>query len=89
VKLSDLLGTQVRTESGDRVGRVRDLRGDLTARTLRVSGIVVGGLGLLERLGIGALRSAARIRTKDVIPWSAVVGADRRGIVVSDDFALE
>jgi len=46
---------------------------------------VVGKLGLLERLGIGAPESGARIRTRDVVPWSAVVRADRRAIVVRDD----
>ena len=87
MKLSDLLGVQVRTESGETVGKVRDLRAELTPRTVRVSGVVVGGLGRLERLGIGAPKSAARIRTKDVIPWTAVVRADARGIVVRDDFS--
>jgi hypothetical protein len=54
MKLSDLLGVQVRTESGEPLGYVRDLRGELTTRSLRITGVVVGGLGLLERLGIGA-----------------------------------
>jgi hypothetical protein len=49
-----------------------------------VKGLVVGGLGLLERLGVGAPKSGARIRTRDVVPWSAVIRADRRGIVVRD-----
>jgi hypothetical protein len=48
----------------------------------QVTGDVVGGLGLLERLGIGAPESRARMRVHDVVPWSAVVRADRRGIVV-------
>jgi sporulation protein YlmC with PRC-barrel domain len=85
MRLSELLGVPVTTESGEEVGHVHDLRGELTSRSLTVTGVVVGGLGLLERLGIGAPRTAARIRTKDVIPWSAVVRADRRGIVVRDD----
>jgi sporulation protein YlmC with PRC-barrel domain len=84
MRLTDLLGVQVRTESGDDLGKVHDLRAELTPRTLKVTGLVVGGLGLLERLGIGAPESGARIRTRDVIPWSAVVRADRRGILVRD-----
>jgi sporulation protein YlmC with PRC-barrel domain len=84
-RVSDLLGVEVRTESGRKVGRVFDLRGELTSRTLRITGIAVGGLALLERLGIGAPESTERIRTKDVIPWSAVIRADRRGVVVRDD----
>jgi sporulation protein YlmC with PRC-barrel domain len=84
VKLSELLGLSVRTESGGSLGRVHDLRGELTPRTLKVTGLVVGRLGLLERLGLGAPTSAARLRTRDVIPWSDVIRADRRGIVVRD-----
>jgi sporulation protein YlmC with PRC-barrel domain len=84
MRLSDLLGREVRTESGNVLGHVHDLRGELGRDSLRITGLVVGGLGVLERLGIGAPRSAARIRTKDVIDWDAVVRADRRGVVVRD-----
>jgi sporulation protein YlmC with PRC-barrel domain len=84
VRLSDVLGLDVRTESGDELGRVHDVRGELTSRSLKVTGLVVGGFGLLERLGVGAPGSRARIRTHDVVPWSAVVRADRRGVVVRD-----
>jgi sporulation protein YlmC with PRC-barrel domain len=84
-RVSDLLGVDVHTESGEKLGRVFDLRGELTSRTLRITGVAVGGLALLERLGIGAPESTERIRTKDVIPWSAVIRADRRGVVVRDD----
>ena len=82
--LSELIGVSVRTESGERLGRLHDLRAELRPRSLPVVGIVVGRLGVLERLGIGAPGDATRIRTRDVVPWSAVVRADRRGIVVRD-----
>jgi sporulation protein YlmC with PRC-barrel domain len=84
MRLSDLLGVEVRTESGKRLGRVHDLRGELTSRSLKVNGLCVGGWGLLERLGVGSPESGGRIHTHDVIPWSAVVSASRRGIVVRD-----
>jgi sporulation protein YlmC with PRC-barrel domain len=84
MRLSDLLGRNVATESGDSLGRVHDLRGELAPGALRITGLVVGRSGVLERLGIGAPKSAARIRTKDIVPWEAVVRADRRGIVVRD-----
>lgn len=76
MRLSDLLGVPVETESGERLGRVHDARRELTQRTLWVTGIVVGGAGLLERLGIGAPRAHARIRTHDVVPL--VRGRPRR-----------
>lgn len=85
MRLTDLLDTEVTTESGRRLGRVHDLRAELTPRTLQVTGLVVGPAGFLERLGIGAPESGARIRTRDVVPWSEVLRADRRRIVVRDD----
>jgi sporulation protein YlmC with PRC-barrel domain len=84
VKVSELLGLAVQSESGDRLGRVHDVRGELTSRTLRVTGLVVGELGLLERLGLGAPTAGERLRGRDVIAWKDVVRADRRGVVVRD-----
>jgi sporulation protein YlmC with PRC-barrel domain len=84
MRLSEMLGLVVRTESGEELGRVHDVRAQLKSRSLKVTGLVVGGLGLLERLGLGAPETSGRIRTHDVVSWSAVVRADRRGIVVRD-----
>jgi sporulation protein YlmC with PRC-barrel domain len=84
VRLSNLLGVHVRTESGERLGRVHDVRAELTPRTVKVTGLVVGGIGFLERLGIGAARHGDRLRAKDVVPWSDVVRADRGGVIVRD-----
>jgi len=82
MRVTDLLGVPVRTESGESLGHVHDIRGELGARSLRVTGLVVGRLGLLERLGLGAPRTPLRVRTRDVLPWSQVVRAGRRGVVV-------
>jgi sporulation protein YlmC with PRC-barrel domain len=84
MKLSELLGASVHTESGDRLGHVHDARAELTASSLRITGLVVGGVGLIERLGVGAPESQDRIRAHDVVPWSAVLRADRRGVIVRD-----
>jgi sporulation protein YlmC with PRC-barrel domain len=73
---------RVATESGDRLGRVHDVRAELTPRTLKVTGLVVGRVGFLERFGLGAPGSGSRLRANDVVPWSAVIRADRRGVVV-------
>ena len=70
--------------SGERLGRVHDVRAELSSRSVRVTGLVVGGLGILERLGLGAPSSALRIRRDDVLEWSRVVRVDRRGVVVKD-----
>ena len=84
MRVSALLGLRVTTESGDRLGRVHDVRAELTPRTLKVTGLCIGGLGLLERLGVGAPGSGSRLRGDDVVPWSAVIRADARGVVVRD-----
>ena len=84
MNVSDLLGLRVRTESGESLGRVYDLRGELGSRSLKLTGLVVGRHGLLERLGIGAPEASERLRGHEVVPWSAVVRADRRGVVVRD-----
>jgi sporulation protein YlmC with PRC-barrel domain len=84
VKVADLLGLDVRTESGEGCGRVHDVRAELKPRSLQVTGLVVGKLGLLERFGFGAPRSHNRLRSDDMIAWSDVVRADRRGVVVKD-----
>ena len=84
MRVSALLGLRVATESGDRLGRVHDVRAELTPRTCKVTGLVVGRVGLLERLGFGAPGSDSRVRGHDVVPWSAVIRAERRGVVVRD-----
>ena len=82
MRLSELLGLPVRTESGDRLGVVHDVRAELRPRSLAVTGVVVGAAGLLERLGVGALRR--RRPGHGFVAWGDVVRADRRGLVVRD-----
>jgi hypothetical protein len=60
------------------------VRAELTPRTLKPTGLVVGEVGLLERLGLGAPRSPDRLRSDDVVAWGDVIRADRRGVVVRD-----
>jgi sporulation protein YlmC with PRC-barrel domain len=75
--LSSLQGRTVVTESGESLGRLYDLRGDLGARTLRLTGLVAGTRGFLEHLGI--TRPA-----RTAIPWSDVVRIEGERIVVRD-----
>lgn len=82
MNVSDLLGSRVRTEDGESLGRVHDVRAELGPRSLKITGLVVGRWGVLERLGLGAPGSGVRIRSRDVVPWKDVVRADRRGVVV-------
>jgi sporulation protein YlmC with PRC-barrel domain len=84
MRISGVLGLTVHTESGERLGRVHDVRAELSSRSLKVTGLVVGGVGILERLGLGAPSSALRVRSSDVLEWSRVVRLDRQGVVVKD-----
>jgi sporulation protein YlmC with PRC-barrel domain len=80
--LSSLLRRNVITESGHSLGRCYDLRGELTASTLRVTGLCVGRSGWLEHLGIRGHDA------HHTIPWSAVVRIEGKQIVVRDGVAL-
>jgi sporulation protein YlmC with PRC-barrel domain len=73
MRLSELLEKEVMTESGAHLGRVYDVRGSLTPRTLGVVGLAVGTAGLLERLGRGPKRGRRAAQPKSLIRWSAIV----------------
>jgi sporulation protein YlmC with PRC-barrel domain len=77
--LSSLLRRQVVTESGRSLGRLYDLRGELSTTSLRVTGLCIGRRALLEHLGIRPQRPHT------VVPWEAVVRIEGKRIVVRDD----
>ena len=87
MRLSELLDRRVVTEAGERLGRVDDMRGELGREQLRSTGLVAGGLGLLERYGVGADGNDGPEQTKvhghPFIPWEWVVRVGTE-IVVSD-----
>jgi sporulation protein YlmC with PRC-barrel domain len=82
MRLSGLLGLQVRTESGSLLGRVHDVRVDLGTTEPRITGLVVGEAAVLERLGIGAPHAQTRTRGRSVVAWHRVLRADRNGVIV-------
>jgi len=84
VRLSTLLGLRVHTESGGQVGRVYDVRAHVSPSSIVITGFVVGRIGFLERLGIGAGTARGRIRSRDFVAWHDVIRADRRGVVIRD-----
>jgi len=89
--LSSLRRRKIVTESGRTLGRCHDLRAELGASSLRVTGLVLGRRGRLEHFGIGAQASAssARVRDTDVIPWDEVVRLEGDRIIVRDSAAEE
>lgn len=85
MRLGALLGREVVTESGERLGRVREVQGELEEGRLRVTGLVAGELGILERFGIGAREKSAARRVRRHgnagIPWNRVVRVGREVVV--------
>jgi sporulation protein YlmC with PRC-barrel domain len=77
MRLGELLGREVVTESGERLGRVHDVRGELEEGGLRVTALVAGAPGILERLGVGARGKRGARRAKRhghaAIAWERVV----------------
>lgn len=91
MRLSELLGRSVVTESGRKLGHVHDVRAVRRGDRLVVVGVVVGGRGLLEHfgLGIGAGRPGTKLRhTENVVPWAAVVRVASGKVVVRDGTEL-
>ena len=79
--LSSFLRREVVTESGRSLGRCHDLRGELSATNLRVTGLCIGRRALLEHLGIRAQKPQA------IVPWEAIVRIEGKRIIVRDDAA--
>jgi sporulation protein YlmC with PRC-barrel domain len=84
--LTSLRRRKVVTESGRTLGRCHDVRAELGANRLRVTGLVLGQRRFLEHFGIGAQASATsvRVRDADVVPWKDIVRFEEDRIVVRD-----
>jgi sporulation protein YlmC with PRC-barrel domain len=87
MRLSELLNRKVVSESGQRLGRVHDVRGELVGGRLRVTGLVAGKLGILERYGVGTHGSGGprqpKVHGHPIIPWEQVVHVESE-IVIRD-----
>jgi sporulation protein YlmC with PRC-barrel domain len=87
MRLSELLNRAVVTESGERLGHVHDVRGELVGGHLRVIGLVAGTSGILERYGVGTHGTGgpgeAKVHGYPMIPWARVVSVGST-IVVRD-----
>lgn len=83
IRASDMIGCVVRTEGGEKLGRVHDLRAlAASGGDWVLIGLVVGAGGLRARFGPGqdeAIHSGG-----NVIPWEAVVSLEDGLVVVRD-----
>ena len=88
MRLSELLNRKVVSESGQQLGRVHDVRGELVGGRLQVTGLVAGELGILERYGVGTHGSGgpghAKVHGHPVIPWERVVRVGSE-VVIRDE----
>jgi sporulation protein YlmC with PRC-barrel domain len=77
MRLSELLNRKVVSESGQQLGHVHDVRGELVEGRLRVTGLIAGKLGILERYGVATHGSGgpgqAKVHGHPVISWERVV----------------
>ena len=87
--LSDLLEAEVVTREGETLGRVHDVRASVLQRRspaghqLRIVGLVIGGRGIRERLGLDVGGSQTPIANRDLVEWERVLEVDgERGRVV-------
>jgi sporulation protein YlmC with PRC-barrel domain len=81
IRASDLIGCVVRTESGERVGRVHDLRASAVDGGWQLDGLLVGGYGMIARMTGSGPDPLVR---GDFIPWDAITALDDGLIRVSD-----
>jgi sporulation protein YlmC with PRC-barrel domain len=84
IRASDLIGAVVRTEGGEKLGRVHDLRAHSSGDGWLLMGLVTGPKGLLARFQGGGEEA---IRAGNVIPWEAVTRLEDGLVVVRDELA--
>lgn len=83
IRASDLIGCLVCTESGEKLGRVHDLRAHRDASGgYLLMGLVVGRGGIFERLATGADEDP--VTTGDIVAWPAVTKLEEGRITVRD-----
>jgi sporulation protein YlmC with PRC-barrel domain len=83
IRASDLIGCVVRTESGERLGSVHDLRASTIGGGWQLDGLLVGHYGMIARLTGSGPNPVVR---GNVIPWDAITALDDGLIRVRDSF---
>lgn len=85
IRASDLIGCEVRTESGEKLGRVHDLRAHARDGDWVLMGLVIGGGGIRARLG-GGVREEP-LQGGDLVAWEAITRLEPGTITVRDVIA--
>jgi sporulation protein YlmC with PRC-barrel domain len=85
IRASDLIGCVVRTEGGEKLGRVHDLRAHASPDGGWIlMGLLVGRGGLRARFGAGVDEA---VHAGNVIPWEAITRHEEGLVVVRDVLA--
>jgi sporulation protein YlmC with PRC-barrel domain len=85
IRASDLIGCELRTQSGRRLGRVHDLRAQAIDNDWLLMGLVVGQGGVVARLVGSTGSSVDPLIQGEVIPWQAVTALEVGLITVRDE----
>ena len=80
IRASDLIGCELRTESGQQLGHVHDLRAERAGDHWRLNALVLGRRGISARL-VGT--EADPLISGEVIAWEAVTGLEVGRAMVS------
>jgi sporulation protein YlmC with PRC-barrel domain len=83
IRASDLIGCMVRTESGERLGRVHDLRARSIDGGWQLEGLIVGRGGMIARM-TGS--DSDPLVAGDLVPWNLITRLDEGLISVRDSF---
>jgi sporulation protein YlmC with PRC-barrel domain len=81
IRASDLIGCELRTTTGQRLGRVHDLRAERFDGGWQLTGLVVGRRGMLARLTGSEQEPLVR---GDFIPWQDVVSLEDGLVTIRD-----
>jgi sporulation protein YlmC with PRC-barrel domain len=84
IRLSELLGKEVITESGWVLGHVFDVRVELGRGAAKVVGLVVGAPGVRRRLYGEARRRDVNTLTEGLVAWEAVQAIEEKRIRVRE-----
>ena len=82
IRASNLIGCEIRTESGKRLGRVHDLRAEETTDGWKLVGLVCRRRGMLTRFTGSDPLPLVR---GDFIPWQTINSLRDRLIIVRDN----
>jgi sporulation protein YlmC with PRC-barrel domain len=82
IRASDLIGCELQTQAGKRLGRVHDLRARSISGGWELEGLVIGRAGIATRL-IGENGPDPLVKG-DVIPWHSVTAIEDGLITVRD-----